>query len=393
MSIILYDRNFISNLYEACLQSESTPLVALGEELLKADDVSAISLWSEHAQVQGALTRVAYQQKGKQDQLAVEDQKIAMRSQESREPINGAVTLPTRKAAYYWSTPLAGKRGDYYFNVWCSRRLREEEHDALKLLAPHVVRLADIVLSSDIFSVQRVNRELEATQFIQKQLMPQIDGLDVGFLAYRTLPVHELGGDYLDILRNPDGTLGLTVADAMGHGMPAAFVMLMARTIFRLITTVTTTPSEVLAELNNHFISQLGHVDTFVTQFYGRFDAARGRLTYANAGHNPPVHFQRKTGEATFLPGRGVALGGRPNSEYTQLEVELAQGDILVIYSDGLREARGADHSQFGLEGIAQTLLKYREYNADGICDGLIRNVMRHGEGQSDDISFIVIKR
>lgn len=387
------DRDFVINLYEACLHSETAPFAALGEEFLKDEGISGVSVWGEHAQVQGALTRIVYKQKGRQNQLAVEDQKMAMLVQQEQKLLTGAVTLATRQVSYYWSLPLAGKRGEYYFNIWCSRKLQDEEQEALLALAPHVVRLVDIVLSSDLFNVKRMNRELEATQFLQKQLMPSVDSVHADFIGYRNLPAFELGGDYLDILPYPDGTLGLTVADAMGNGMPAAFVMLMARTIFRLITTVTTSPGQVLAELNNHFISQIAQVETFVTQFYGRFDPVRGRFIYANAGHNPPVLFKRETGQASFLPGRGVALGGIRNSVYHQHEVDLNLGDILVIYSDGLREARGADQSQFGLEGIAQALQSYKEYSAEGICDGLIRNVMRFSKEQSDDISFIIIKR
>lgn len=388
------DQDLIKNLYEVCLSAGQTAFTALGEKLLKSVGVAAASIWTEHGQVPDALTRLVYQQNVKNKELAVEDQKIARNMHNSQRALTGAAQLGTKNRFFYWGTPLDGRKGTHYFILWGKEEFSADECGSFIDLAGHLITLVDLLLSSDLFSVQRRSREFEATQFLQKQLMPCVEGLNVDFfLAYRTLPVHELGGDYLDVLKFSNGRFGLTLADAMGSGMPAAFVMLMARTIFRLIIKEIITPSEVLFRLNNHFISEIEQVETFVTQFYATYDPANGEFAYANAGHHPPVLYRRETGKVTSLPGRGVAIGGKQNSEYILHATELAEGDILVIFSDGLKEARAVDNRQFGLDGISRTVLKYKEYSADGICDGLIRNVMRHSGEQGDDISFIVLKR
>jgi len=393
MRTAVYREHLVHKLYESCLSAEHAPFEVLGRELLSGLEAVAVSIWSEHPRVPGALSRMVYEQNLKQGDLPQEDYAAARRVQAEEELIRATVTLKGRRRLSFCALPLRGRKAQFYLVFWALEPFTDEEAHTLSELAERLCTLLDLVLSSDLFQVQRVSHELQAAQFLQRQLMPRIESLqEVSSLAYRALPVHELGGDYLDVLRFPNGTLGLTVADAMGSGVPAAFVMLMARTIFRLITNVTTTPSTVLHELNNHFISEIADVNTFVTQFYAVFDPASRRLDYANAGHNPPVLLKRETGQTAFLPGKGVALGGLGDSEYAQRSVQLDQGDILVIYTDGLKEARDGQNSSFGLAGISKALLRYKEYSAEGICDGLIHSVLRHCSVQADDLSFLVLK-
>lgn len=393
MKIMPEEKGFVPSLFQACLNSPEAPLQVLGEELLQGLGVAAVSIWTENLRVPGALTRMVYQQKLDEQALPKEDYEVAAQVRQSQTLQSGAVRLDRRSSFHYWATPLFGRTLNYYLVLWSASRFVPAEEEIFRELGQHLTVLLDVILSSDLFNVRRVTRELQAAQFLHQQLMPSITSLQVdSFLAYRTLPMHELGGDYLDILRYPDGTLGLTVADAMGSGLPAAFVVLMARTIFRLLTKAATTPSEVMAELNNHFVSEVANLDTFVTQFYGVFDPRQNKLIYANAGHNPPVVLRRSSGRVTFLPGRGVALGGMLSAEYSLFSTELEEGDILLIYSDGLKEARDEMNKPFGLEGISRTLMRYKEYSADGICDGLVSSVMRHSSVQTDDISFIVLK-
>lgn len=393
MRLSEYHGDFVHSLYEACLSSETAPFEALGRELIRGLEAVAVSIWTEHPRVPGALSRMVYQQTLKNDELPQQDYYAARRVQSAEGLITDTVTLKGRRRLSYCALPLRGRKAQFFLVFWASEPFGEQEAHVLSELAGRLCTLLDVVLSSDLFQVQRVSSELQAAQFLQRQLMPCLDCLpSESQLAYRNLPVHELGGDYLDVLRYPNGTLGLTVADAMGSGVPAAFVMVMARTIFRLITKVTTTPSSVLHELNNHFISEIADVNTFVTQFYAVFDPVSRRLEYANAGHNAPVLLRRETGKVAFLPGRGIALGGVGDSEYVQKSIDLEEGDILVMYTDGLKEARDDQNNSFGLQGISRTLLNYKEYSAEGICDGLINNVLRHSSVQVDDLSFLVLK-
>ena len=386
--MIYSNTDFLIELYEKCLTSGGCPYAILGEQLVSRLQLSAVSIWVEHPRVREAASRIVFFQRAQLPELVHWDQNAAFQVLDQQEVLQGS-----ELGLFYWAAPLKGEQASNVWIVWSKTPFEEKQLIFLKEFSKRLTVLLDLITLTNPKNFKRVARELKSTQFIQNQLMPSMNVLGGKmFLSYRTLPAHELGGDYLDIITNGDGSIGLTVADAMGKGVPGAFVMLIARTIFRLIVKNTLIPSMVLRDLNYHFISEISEVDTFVTQFYGVYYPDRRQLLYANAGHHPPILFRRTKNSTSILPGRGMALGGREDSIYECFSTDLEVGDILVIFSDGLREARNSENRQFGLEGITNTLLKYKEYSADGICDGLVYNVMKYSETQEDDISFIVLK-
>ncbi|NLJ74398.1 MAG: serine/threonine-protein phosphatase [Firmicutes bacterium] len=386
--MIYRNKDFLIDLYEICLTSRTGSYSIIGERLVSELDLFAVSVWSEHPQVRKAASRIVFFQRADEPELVHKDQEVAFQALDQQALLQG-----TYGELFYWAKPLAGRYTPNVLIVWSKEAFDNKQLAFLAELGERLTVLLDVVTVTNPALYNRIARELRSTQFIQSQLMPPMDALGGKmFLAYRTLPAHELGGDYLDIITHSDGSIGLTVADAMGKGVPGAFVMLIARTIFRLLVKDAALPGVVLRELNKHFAAEISEVDTFVTQFYGIYDPERRHLLYANAGHHPPIIFQRSSGRMSILPGRGMALGGRPDTIYECFSTSLEVGDILLIFSDGLREARDQDNRQFGLEGITNTLIKYKEYSADGICDGLVYSVMRYSEVQDDDISFIVLK-
>ena len=379
--------------YDKCLGSIDAPFQVMGEELVNLTGVEAASLWMENPHAPGALIRLVFFSRLKFEELAQEDHKKAMQVHETQRELHSKVRLSKGSTLSCWGSPIPDGRSQLTLMFWSTKSFSQEELRCFSEVLSVVRKLVDVILSSDLFSGQRMTRELQMAQLLQKQLMPKIKRLEAdSSLAFRTLPVYELGGDYVDVLTFPNGLIGLTVADAMGSGVPAAFVMLMARTIFRLMVKSTLAPSQVLFDLNNYFMSEISHFNTFVTQFYGMFEPSTRRFLYTSAGHVQPLLFRREAQEVAALPSTGIALGVKADAEYPSAATQLEVGDILVIFSDGLSEARNERNEQFGIDGIAQTLLRYKEYDADGICDGLIHSVLRHSKVQHDDISLIVIK-
>ncbi len=386
-------KDFLFDLYDKCLGSIDAPFHVLGEELVTITGAGAASLWIENSGAPGTLTRLAFHSRMKYEELAQEDHRRAMGIYSSRGEMQGTVRLTRGSSLTYWGSLVGGGRADLILMFWSNRPFTQDDLEHFQEILAYVSKLVDVILSSDLFGGQRVTRELQMARLLQKQLMPKLDSSKVySSLAFRMLPVYELGGDYVDVIAFQNGLIGLTVADAMGSGVPAAFVMLMARTIFRLMTRTVASPSQVLFDLNNYFMAEIAHLNSFVTQFYGVFEPSTRRFLYTSAGHAKPLLFRRESQDVSILPSTGVALGVKGNAEYPSSATQLEEGDILVLYSDGLTEARNEQNEQFGVEGITQALLNYKEYDADGICDGLIHSVLKHCKTQSDDISLIVVK-
>ena len=380
--------DFILRLYEACLLSPNCPYTELGNQLGRQLGFFSLSIWAQHLLVREASAPIVFFQKGGAEKNPVEGRDLA--AQVFKKP---EIKQGTRNNLYYWVGPLAGAQIQSALIVWSDQPFSPSDLASLEALAPRLTVLLDLIQLNDLSDSHRVARELQAAKFIQERLTPPLDALGgKEFLSYRMLPLHELGGDYLDIIPFADGSVGLTVADAMGKGVPGAFIMLMARTIFRFIAGGKIPPDRILSVLNNQFAREVQDMGVFVTQFYGIYDPQKSELLYANAGHNPPLLYQRRLGQTRVLKGGGVALGGKMGAVYKSYKVKLESGDILAVFSDGLWDARNGEGVRFGRQGLENAVLSYKEYTADAICDGLMRKIMQHSHSQEDDLSFLILK-
>jgi phosphoserine phosphatase RsbU/P len=208
----------------------------------------------------------------------------------------------------------------------------------------------NLVLSAELTDAYNaVERELQTVADIQRSLLPvsvpEVDGLDLAAF-YQTS--RHAGGDYYDFFPLDDGKLGILIADVSGHGTPAAVVMAVAHSIAHT-REPPQPPCELLNFLNQRLVAR-GYTTngTFITAFYGIYDPATRTLIYSSAGHNPP-RLRRCTGDETDIgqtvpldAGRNLPLGIVADEVYEDAEVQLRPHDVLVLYTDGITEARGA---------------------------------------------------
>jgi serine phosphatase RsbU (regulator of sigma subunit) len=163
-------------------------------------------------------------------------------------------------------------------------------------------------------------------------------------------PLDPLGGDYYDFA-HPDGRhLGMLIADASGHSIPAALVAIMTRLAFTEASRDSFRPSAVLSALNEQLQGLAD--ERYVSAFYGIYDRVLQRFTYANAGHPPPLHFDARTGTCRRLDAAGFLLGIVPNAEYAEQHISLTTGDRLCLYTDGVTESRNAAGTLYGIERL-----------------------------------------
>ena len=239
---------------------------------------------------------------------------------------------------------------------------------------------------------RRIQRELRVAGVIQARLLPaappDIPGFDI---ATASVPCQEVGGDFFDFVRLRDGQVAFLIADVAGKGVPGALLMASARATARAYLERTSLPHEAVRRLNVA-ISHDTRTGHFVSLFCGVLDPHRRRFIYTNAGHNPPLLL--RAGRATPLETGGLVLGAEEEEVYEEGRVDLAKGDIVVFYTDGVTEALNAKDEIFGVERLTAMLLNAADASAEEIVTCTRDAIARHTTGveQSDDITMIVMR-
>jgi sigma-B regulation protein RsbU (phosphoserine phosphatase) len=198
-----------------------------------------------------------------------------------------------------------------------------------------------------------VEQELSTARRIQFSILPQsapdFEGLR---LAMRYEPMTAVAGDYFDFLAS-ESLLTILVADVSGHGVPAALVSCMLRVCFAAQKVNAGNPAAILAGLGGMLRGSLG--GQYVTAACAAIDRKSGTITYAGAGH-PPAILVRDNGESLYLDQNGLLLGPFPNATYENMSVPFRSGDRLILYTDGITEARVSEGGEFGREGLREFL-------------------------------------
>lgn len=195
-------------------------------------------------------------------------------------------------------------------------------------------------------------REMREACEIQRRLLPadrrHVPGVEI---AMNWRPAHGLGGDYFDVLRFPDGSLGLCIADVEGKGLPAALVMSSLQATVRALASPDMEPQAFCQRLNAIFCEELP-AERSISLFYAHLDPGTRRLTYTNAGH-PPALVRRGDGTHERLSVGGVVMGRIPHRTYLQATLVLDPRDVLVLFTDGLTEAMNVAEEEFGEARVA----------------------------------------
>ena len=196
---------------------------------------------------------------------------------------------------------------------------------------------------------QRAVTELAVAGRIQTGLLPREVPRLPGWDILATLePARETSGDFYDFIALPKGMLGIVVADVIDKGAGAALYMALTRTLIRTFATeYPTLPAQVLSATNERLLKDAKET-MFVTVFYGVLDPLTSKLTYSSAGHNPPFLLGGEQDHVKELTRTGMALGVLEGVAWEQETLQMAPGDALVIYTDGVTDARDAGGSWFG---------------------------------------------
>jgi sigma-B regulation protein RsbU (phosphoserine phosphatase) len=243
---------------------------------------------------------------------------------------------------------------------------------------------------------ERIASELNIAHDIQMSLLPhsfspfkQYPNLDL----YAILtPAKEVGGDFYDFLFR-DNKLYFTIGDVSGKGVPAALIMAITRSRFRIFCENTVSPAVITAGLN-HALCCENDAFMFVTMFVGVLDLSSGMLTYCNAGHNPAVIIGAN-GECRFMSATpNLPIGIEESMVYSEQSEQLSPSDALLLYTDGLTEAERRDHEQYGENRMLSALASCSSNSAQVIIDklGISVNEFIDGAEASDDLTLMCIR-
>jgi serine phosphatase RsbU (regulator of sigma subunit) len=241
---------------------------------------------------------------------------------------------------------------------------------------------------------ERVEKELEIGRGIQQSFLPEKPPKVEGFeIAALNLPALEVGGDFYDFIPVSQDKWGLVIADVSGKGVPAALFMALSRTLIRANAVDNPTVSYAIVKANK-MIAEQERANMFVTLFYGVLDVKKKSITYVNAGHNPPIVLSKKGGDIVMLAAKGIALGVMSDIVLEEKEVSLREGDIAILFTDGVTEAINGKQVQFGQERLAKLIVESHTLSAEEIVKRIEREVSAFSEGQPqfDDLTLMAVK-
>ena len=270
---------------------------------------------------------------------------------------------------------------DFIQKPWENARL-------LSLLRKQISLAAEARKESDRLRLER--HDAEEAREIQRSLLPtdlpQIPGVEI---SADWLPARGVGGDYFDVLKFSETRLGFCIADVAGKGMSAALLMSNLQATVRAFATPDRSPRE-LCEKVNAILCKNQVAGRFITFFYGVLDARAKSLAYCNAGHNAPI-LHRGNGTFSRLEDGGPVLAEFPGQTYAQGTMPLATGDRLLLFTDGVSEARSADGDEFGERRLLEVMAAHRDLGALELRRKLLQDVHEFSERPLHDDATLLV--
>ncbi|HET7091047.1 MAG TPA: SpoIIE family protein phosphatase [Anaerolineae bacterium] len=283
------------------------------------------------------------------------------------------------------------------------RLLDDDEVRFLRLLANQAALIIEQTRLHQVeLQRQGLEGDLAAARQIQLGLLPEscprVPGWEFA-AAYQAARL--IGGDLYDFIEFPDALaptggrrIGVLIADVSGKSTPAALFMAHSRAIIRATALGQPSPALTFSQAND-LIQKDNQTSHFVSAFYAILNTGSGHLTYANAGHPRPLHWQAASGQFQELAGRGMVLGVSEGVEYEERQIDLAPDDLLILYTDGISEAVNIDLELFGQARLLETVAAASSGVPQDVIEAILAAVQRFsGEApQADDFTLVVVKR
>ncbi|MBU1097218.1 MAG: SpoIIE family protein phosphatase [Bacteroidetes bacterium] len=273
----------------------------------------------------------------------------------------------------------------------------EDEKKSIEAFADYAaVALENAKLIEESIEKERLKSELKVAREIQYKILPSTtpncDNLQVSALF---IPAYEVGGDYYDFFRMNEDKLGFVIADVSGKGISSAFIMAEVKGVFETLAKLIDSPKELLVKANN-ILSESLDKKSFVTAVYGFVDKKKGQLSFARAGHMP-VYICRNQKIEKLVPngiGLGLDYGYSFEQNLKEQTVDLVDNDIIVLYTDGITEAKNIKMEEFGYNRFESIISSENFENVEELKSKIINKIssFTQGNSQHDDITLVLMK-
>jgi sigma-B regulation protein RsbU (phosphoserine phosphatase) len=253
-------------------------------------------------------------------------------------------------------------------------------------------------VTTDQTQLRKVQKSLARASKIQRMLMPKSDPQVEGFdIAGKSIPCDETGGDYYDFINPAEWgreKIGIVVADVIGHGISAALLMTSVRAFFRERILSPGAGVAIVSDVNKRLVQDIEEHNLFITMFYSEIDLHETCFRWVHAGHESALHYDPAKDAFATLGGEGVPLGVMGEWGYEESKIPFGPGQIILIATDGIKEACNPVNEHFGNERL-QTVIRnhYRKPAKDilqEVFDALTH--FRHTAERKDDETLVVIK-
>ena len=277
------------------------------------------------------------------------------------------------------------RNGDFHRNV------QVVSNDELGIMGDGMNAMTEGLLERD-----RLRRGLYLAQEVQQSLLPKkcpnLDGLDI---AARSLYCDETGGDYFDFFENDKNQLNVVVGDVSGHGISSALLMASVRAFIRQRANLPGSMSRTLFDVNQQLVIDVEETGNFMTLFHLKIDPVERRASWIRGGHDPAIFYNPHSDRFRDLDGKGQALGISEEAEFEENErTELVPGQIIVLATDGVWEARNKQGDMFGKEHLYGLVRQHRNSAADDILNHCFQALeeFQSKATREDDITMVVVK-
>jgi len=260
------------------------------------------------------------------------------------------------------------------------------------------ISIENFRLMEEAFQNARYKEELKIAKTVQKSLLPAKLEQDADFeISAFSASADEVGGDYYDTLRISDHEIALIIADVSGKGTTAAFHMSQMKGIFHSLAQQGPSPKDFMAKANKALVYCLER-GSFISATYFVINTKTKKIHYSRAGHCPVLYYTTSTHQAAYLKDRGTALGMVRNNDYCNFvednEFPYATGDVMILYTDGITEAKNNKNEEFGNDRLAQALQQNATKSSKEIEESVIEKLYEFSgsEDINDDYTSMTVK-
>jgi sigma-B regulation protein RsbU (phosphoserine phosphatase) len=240
--------------------------------------------------------------------------------------------------------------------------------------------------------IRELEKDLELTAEFQRKLLPCCTPcIKTLQFAHISIPAGVIGGDYYDFFTLAEGKQGIIIADVMGKGLPAGMLMANLQAALKLLGPQYGALCELANQLNKFFRNNI-NVMSFISLCLICLDIENGILEYCNAGHHPPLFRDDDQNKIHWLKPTGPAIGILQDENYKTHKLDIASNDLLLLYTDGLVEARNEQGTEFGDERLYEFVKGNYQKSAQEFLDELLKSVKSHAHKLHDDLTMMVVK-